>query len=61
MATVKKLNNDDVRAIFEAMHNNHLPPPHLKFQIVPVTAPEKKLSPPSFQFEGECAIFIKKR
>jgi hypothetical protein len=53
MATIRRLSDDDVRAVFEAVHNNSTPPEHLPFQIVPIGSDGLKLSPPSFQFEGE--------
>lgn len=52
MATVRRLSDDDVRAVFESIHENREPPPHLRFQIVPVGSDGQKLSPPSFEFEG---------
>jgi len=52
MTTMRRLSDGDVRAIFESLHGNHLPPPHLKFRIVPVGADGLKLSPPSFEFKG---------
>jgi hypothetical protein len=53
MATIRRLSDDDVRAVFEAVHDNRQPPTHLQFQIVPVGPEGLKLSPPSFEFEGE--------
>jgi hypothetical protein len=53
MATIRRLSDDDVRAVFEAVHDNRQPPRHLQFQIVPVGPEGLKLSPPSFEFEGE--------
>jgi hypothetical protein len=52
MTTMRRLSDDDVRAIFESLHENKRPPSHLSFQIVPVGANGLKLSPPSFEFEG---------
>jgi hypothetical protein len=52
MATIRRLSDTDVRAIFESLHGNSPPPPHLEFQIVPVGPNGLKLSPPSYEFEG---------
>ena len=52
MATIRRLSDLDVRAIFEAVHQNRPPPSHLEFRIVPVGPDGLKLSPPSHQFEG---------
>ena len=52
MASIRRLSDDDVRAIFECVHNNTNAPSHLPFQIVPVGTDGLKLSPPSFQFDG---------
>ena len=53
MATIRKLSDDDVRSIFECIHNNKAPPVGLKFQIVPIGPTGLALSPPSFEFEGK--------
>ena len=53
---MRRLSDEDVRAIFESLHGSHLPPPHLKFHIVPVGADGLKLSPPSYEFEGEFCL-----
>jgi hypothetical protein len=52
MTTIRRLSDSDVRAIFEAVHTNHQPPPHLHFQIVPIGPDGLKLSPPSHEFPG---------
>lgn len=52
MATVRRLSDTDVRTIFESLHKNIRPPPHLKFKIVPVGKKGLRLSPPSYEFEG---------
>lgn len=54
MTTVRRMPDADVRAIFECLHNNRPPPPHLKFQIVPAVPNGLVLSPPPFEFEGKC-------
>lgn len=53
MSSIRRLSDEDVRAIFESLHGDHQPPPHLKFQIVPVGPTALRLSPPSYEFEGE--------
>ena len=58
-STMRRLSDEDVRAIFESLHGTHLPPPHLKFHIVPVGADGLKLSPPSYEFEGKPATMVK--
>jgi hypothetical protein len=57
-ATIRRLSDEDVRAIFESVHNNHRPPPHLQFKIVRVGPEGLKLSPPSYEFEGECSLAL---
>ena len=52
-ATMRRLSDADVRAIFESLHGNEPPPSHLQFQIVPVSSDGQKLSPPSYEFEGK--------
>ena len=59
MASIRRLSDDDVRAVFECLHNNTTPPSHLPFQIVPVGADGLKLSPPSFQFQGKFMLCFK--
>jgi hypothetical protein len=51
-ATVRRMSDQDVRDIFECLHQHAPPPPHLKFKIVPVGPTGLKLSPPSFEFVG---------
>lgn len=54
MATAaRKLENDDIRAIFESLHDNKPPPPGLDFQIVPVDSDGLRLSPPAHEYEGK--------
>lgn len=59
MATIRRLSDDDVRAIFESVHNNRLPPPNLMFKVVPVGPNGLKLSPPSFEFDDGLYILLK--
>lgn len=56
MATIRRLSDKDVRSIFESLHHSRPPPAHLKFQIIPVASNGLKLSPPSYEFEGELTI-----
>ena len=55
MATVRRLSDSDVKTIFDCVHNNRPPPQKLSFQLVVVGPNGLKLSPPSFEFSGECA------
>jgi hypothetical protein len=52
MATIRRLEDKDVRAIFECLHEGRPPPSQLSFQIVPVGPNGLKLSPPSYEFPG---------
>jgi hypothetical protein len=52
-STVRRLSDDEVRAIFECLHSERPVPTHLKFQIVPVGSNGLKLSPPSYEFPGK--------
>ena len=52
-AVVRRLADNDVRAIFECIHDNKPRPEHLPFTIVPVGTSGLKLSPPSYEFEGK--------
>lgn len=57
MATaVRKLENDDIRAIFESLHDNKPPPPGLDFKIVPVDSDGLRLSPPAHEYEGKTSV-----
>ncbi|MGK3739938.1 MAG: hypothetical protein ACI8RD_008765 [Bacillariaceae sp.] len=56
MNTIRKLDNEDVRAIFESLHDKKPPPPGLKFQIVPVGPEGLRLSPPTYAFDGTFCI-----
>lgn len=60
MSAIRRLSDTDVRAIFESVHGNHLPPPNLSFQVVRVGPKGLKLSPPSFQFAGELISCLQK-
>jgi hypothetical protein len=51
-ASVRRLEDSDVRAVFECLHERRPPPPHLPFRIVPVGPNGLKLSPPSHEFPG---------
>jgi hypothetical protein len=53
-ASVRRLPDADVRAIFECLHENKEVPSHLNFYIVPpVAKKELKLSPPAYEFPGK--------
>jgi hypothetical protein len=52
MATIRRLSDEDVRSIFESVHQSRPSPAHLHFQIVPVGPEGLRLSPPSYQFQG---------
>ena len=61
MATAaRKLENDEVRAIFESLHDNKPPPPGLNFQIVPVDSDGLRLSPPAHEYEGQISVQLVK-
>ena len=53
MTTMKRLSEEDVRKIFNCVTNNKQPPERLKFKIIRVPQNGMKLSPPSFEFDGE--------
>jgi|AntRauTorckE5430_2_1112549.scaffolds.fasta_scaffold16656_3 hypothetical protein len=53
MSALRRLSNDDVKKIFDCVHNNKVPPQRLAFQIVVVGPNGMRLSPPSFKFEGK--------
>lgn len=65
MATLKRLNDDDVRAVFECLHSSSHSslllqlPEHLQFRIVPVGPGGHKLSPPSYEFQDGLYVLLK--
>jgi hypothetical protein len=59
MTTLKRLGDDDVRAVFSCLRSHDLPPPHLHFQIVPVGPRGLKLSPPSHEFEDGLYVLLR--
>ncbi|KAL3944098.1 MAG: hypothetical protein SGBAC_001829 [Bacillariaceae sp.] len=59
MSSIRRLSDDDVRAIFESLHGDHQPPPHLHFKIVPVGPTALRLSPPSYEFEDGLYVLLK--
>ena len=62
MSTTRRLSNEDVMTIFDCVHNNVIPKDkRLWFQIVIVGPNGMKLSPPSYQFDGEFVILFCKR
>ena len=52
MATIRRLSDEDVKAVFNCVHNNRPPPADLPFHLVNVGPNGLKLSPPSYEFEG---------
>jgi hypothetical protein len=52
LLSVRRLEDKDVRDVFECLHLGMPPPPHLPFRIVPVGPNGLKLSPPSHEFPG---------
>ena len=64
MATLKRLNDDDVRAVFECLHSSSSNllqqlPRHLHFRIVPVGPGGHKLSPPSYEFRDGLYVLLR--
>ena len=55
MATIRRLSDEDVKAVFDCVHNNRPPPADLPFHLVNVGPNGLKLSPPSYEFEGTIA------
>lgn len=53
MATIRKLSDNDVRAIFESLHGTTQPPPHLPFKILRCGPHCQTKSPPSYEYEGK--------
>jgi hypothetical protein len=51
-ATVRRMPNEDVRAIFESLHQHGPLPAHLEFKVVMGVLNGKRLSPPPFEYEG---------
>ncbi|CAJ1969286.1 unnamed protein product [Cylindrotheca closterium] len=59
MSSIRRLSDEDVRAVFESLHGDHQPPPHLNFKIVPVGPTALRLSPPSYEFEDGLYVLLK--
>jgi len=59
MNTIRKLESEDVRAIFESLHDKKPPPPGLKFQIVPVGPEGLRLSPPTYTFDDGIYVLLR--
>lgn len=60
MATVRRLSDDDVKAVFECIYSNKLPSTKaLRFHIVPVGPEGLRLSPPSYQFQDGLYVLLK--
>jgi hypothetical protein len=49
----KRLTEPDVQTVFSCLWSNQQPPKRLKFRIIRVPQNGLKLSPPSFEFDGE--------
>ena len=49
----KRLTEPDVQAVFRCLWSNQQPPKRLEFRIIRVPQNGLKLSPPSFEFDGE--------
>ena len=49
---IRRLEPEDVRAIFESLHEGKPPPPDLEFNIVPVGPSGLRLSPPPHEYPG---------
>ncbi|KAL7572094.1 hypothetical protein ACA910_001734 [Epithemia clementina (nom. ined.)] len=58
-STMRRLLNEDVRAIFECLHNQLPKPPHLDFSIVYVGPDGQKLSPPPYEFEVGLYVLLR--
>lgn len=56
MATIRRLSDEDVKAVFDCVHNNRPPPADLPFHLVNVGPNGLKLSPPSYEFEGAISL-----
>ncbi|GKY93081.1 hypothetical protein MPSEU_000276400 [Mayamaea pseudoterrestris] len=61
MATIRRLEDKDVRSIFECLHEGKPPPFRLSFQIVPVGSNGLKLSPPSYEFPDGLYVLLRPR
>lgn len=53
MATIRRLNPEDVKQIFDSIKHNTMPCESLKYKIVVVGSNGMKLSPPSYEFQGK--------
>jgi hypothetical protein len=49
----KRLTEPDIQAVFRCLWSNQQPPKRLEFRIIRVPQNGLKLSPPSFEFDGE--------
>lgn len=54
MANCRRLATEEIQMIFDCFRHNKAPPEHLKFQIVTAGASGMKLSPPPYEFQGNC-------
>lgn len=53
MATIRRLNPEDVKQVFDSLKHNQMPCESLKYSIVVVGSNGMKLSPPSYEFQGK--------
>ena len=47
------LSEEDICAVFDSVHHNRKPPPHLTYQVIHVNSGE--VTPPRLVFQGMCA------
>jgi len=53
---VTSLLEEDVYAVFESIHSNRKPPPHLQYQVIAVESKNSpKVAPPQLLYQGENA------
>lgn len=58
MATIRRLNPEDVKQVFDSLKHNIMPCESLKYSIVVVGSNGMKLSPPSYEFQGKIAMTV---
>lgn len=53
--STRPLSEEDVQAVFDSVHHNRKPPPHLKYKVIPVDLQGEtkvRISPPRLKYEG---------